>query len=57
MDGLWLYRIGSSKMVYKNVVKVRSNYISYKKFGNPACGDVDDWANASLCSFLLIHVW
>ena len=40
----WPYRIGSSKLVYKEVVEVRSDYISYKKsyfwwFGNPAYGD------------------
>ena len=29
--GLLLYRNGSSKLVYKNVVEVRSDYISYKK--------------------------
>ena len=31
VGGLRLYRIGSSKLVYKKVVEVRSNYISYKK--------------------------
>ena len=30
-SGLRLYGIGSSRLVYKNVVVVRSNYISYKK--------------------------
>ena len=29
--GLRLYRNGSSKLVYKNVVEVRSDYIRYKK--------------------------
>ena len=29
--GLQLYGIGSSRLVYKKVVEVSSNYISYKK--------------------------
>ena len=39
-----MHKTGSSKLVYKKVVEVRSNYIRYKKsyswrFGNPTYGD------------------
>ena len=41
MGGLQVYGIGSSRLVYNEVVDVRSNYNKsyFKWFGNPVCGD------------------